>query len=361
MRKLLVLGMALALVAGTAYAAPNVYNNTQKGSLVFLPDIDVRAGKTTIVRLVNDGDNAIYVKCYFMDFEKNRTDFAFPMTPRQAVWFDAATGDGSVNANGMPPQGRLTGELICFAVNIQEAPIVHNHLAATATVMDFAGGSAYEYTGAAFYYWGGAPAPALINGQVSQDLPLNGTVYDMCGKYLIGQFSPTGAVLTTNRGDAMFLQNRLVVSSCTQDLRQDYNIHVTKLNFDIWNAHETKFTGAWDCADSWHETILGGKYLVKGAQPQNFTAASLGTGAAYYRVEGQKSTQCDNIAQWKQIDGTATKAEAVGLVGVQSTLIDLDGVVVAVGTNLNQAGTELTGIKGKVRYNPGVGTVEGRR
>ena len=141
--KLLVFGLATALSAGIAHAAPNVSSNTQKGSLLVFPDIDVRAGRTTLVRLVNDGDLSIYIKCLYQDFENNRSDFAIQLTARQAVWFDAATGDGSIFANGLPSQGRRTGELKCFATDMQENQIVHNHLAGTATVMDFVAGTAY--------------------------------------------------------------------------------------------------------------------------------------------------------------------------------------------------------------------------
>ena len=152
------------------------------------------------------------------------------------------------------------------------------------------------------------------------------------------------------RGTATSLQNRLVVASCTEDLRQDWAPVTTKLNFDIWNANEVKFTGTYECANSWHEVLLGGASLVKGANPRTFTAASLGTVAGYYRVEGVKSVVCDNLPPWRDV------TEAVGLVGVQSSLIDLDGVVVGVGSTLNLAG----GRSGTIKYNPSAMTPERR-
>ena len=324
MRKSFVLAVVLALGAGTALAAPAVYNHTQKGSLLIFADIDVRAGKATIINVTNDGDSSVALKCVYVDFEKNRTDFVIGITPHQSVWFDAATGAGSITVAEFPTEGRLTGALTCFAVGNADTQMAYNHLIGNAEVMDFIAGTIYKYNAAAFY----RPADGTRPGE----LVLNGYQYDACGQYLIAQFTPVGAVRETPAGTVATLQNRLVVASCTQDLSQDYVLHTTKLQFDVWNANEVKFTGAWDCADSWHEVILGGPTLVRGNAPKTFTAARLGTSTAYYRVQGVKSTQCDYVAPW----GTTT--EAVGLVGVQSTLVDINGVVVAEGTSLNLAG-----------------------
>ena len=49
MRKLCLLGLALAF-AGNAYAAPNVTNATQKGSLLIWPDIRIDNGWNTLIR-----------------------------------------------------------------------------------------------------------------------------------------------------------------------------------------------------------------------------------------------------------------------------------------------------------------------
>src|SRR5262245_13367252 len=106
MRKLCVLGIALAM-ASSAFAAPNVTNVTQKGSLLIWPDIrvdpvfgvfgGVEGTWDTLVRISNDGSLDVDVICYWMDGNKNRVDFILTVTKNQAVWFNAFTGNGSTN------------------------------------------------------------------------------------------------------------------------------------------------------------------------------------------------------------------------------------------------------------------------
>jgi hypothetical protein len=101
MRKLFAVAIALAM-AGTAFAAPNVTNVTQKGSLLVFPDIRIDDGWNTLVRLQNDGSLDVDVLCYWMDGNKNRVDFIIPLTRNQAIWFDARTGIGSYQVNTFP-------------------------------------------------------------------------------------------------------------------------------------------------------------------------------------------------------------------------------------------------------------------
>jgi hypothetical protein len=131
----------------------------------------------------------------------------------------------------------------------------------------------------------------------------------------MGQFSPSGS---TAPGNQVYANTTLDVSSCRQDLRQDYYRNDTKLQFDVWKYDETRLTGAYHCGNSFAETTLDG---IKTA-PQNFSAALLGD-AAYYRVQGVKSTQCGS-------------SDNAGLVGIQTSLIPGMG---AVSTELAAANT----------------------
>ena len=201
-------------------------------------------------------------------------------------------------------------------------------------------GAAYEYTAAAFMARAGGPGdPGTIL--------LNNTNYDSCYQYLYGQITPAGQTIT---GGADVLQNRLALASCYQDLRQDYNIYITKLNFEIWNIAETKFGGSsiWDCADSWHETILG-------IQPGIWKSSNMDTfnnlaGPLVYRVSMASPTQCGTAypTGWLRTGATVLPAPLTGLIGIQSTTLAVtnvagDGSIQAVGTNLNGKGARTNG------------------
>lgn len=359
MRKLFVLGTAVVLAASTAYAAPNVVNNSQKGSLLILTDIDVTANRTTIVRMVNDGDADVKVKCVYVDQGnntditkitwKNWSDFVITLTPRQPVWFDAKTGWGSSGpgtANSFPTAASAAdkGELICFAItNTERNKRKFNHLAATATVMDFVDGDAYEYTAHAFYARN-LTADATI-------LALDGNEYDLCPTYLLGQFGPVTNTVQLGGGRAFAVTlNRVAISSCFQQPKQDNAPVFTKLEFEVWNKHEVKFTGAYKCVDSWWDTYLdqdpeGGTVISGMYNRTNFSYGQLGTDSAYYRVSGVSSIRCAPLT-----------TVAVGLLGTQSSRLTLTpGGVALVGTNVNHAGTKV----GSISWALGSETEEG--
>ncbi len=319
-RNLLLTGitLAFALVSQTGMAANA--NTTQKGSLLIYPKIDVRNGTSTWVRMVNDSKDPVTVKCYYMDVDKHRVDFEFPLTKNQPVLFDAATGYSTSRSMNAFPQGTGYpgyGELVCFAVSDDGTSLdSHNQLSGTATVAETRSGvanGASEYSAWSFRYNSGSDngnGNGNGNGHNlgSGDLVLSGkqNAYDSCPAYLIGQFSPA---LSPAQGRQAYAATTIDISSCSQDLRQDFERNYTKLQFDVWKYDETRLTGAYHCANSFAETTLDG---VKTA-PQNFSAALL-RDAAYYRVQGVKSTQC-------------TDSKPTGLVGIQTTQISGLGAV----------------------------------
>lgn len=303
---------ALAISSSTVFAANA--NVSQKGSLLIFPKINVNDSYTTWVRIVNDGLVPVTVKCYYMDVNKNRNDFEFVLTKNQPFVFNAADGDSpqpiAQGANAFPA-GVGIGELVCFAVNDDGTALRQfNNLAGTATVVKDAFG-AVEYNAWAFKANTASPG--------SGDLLLNGTAYDTCPAYLFGQFSPTGspAPWAGRYGDTY-----IDISSCKQDLRQDYSWNYTKLQFDVWRYDETRYTGAYECANSFFEDYLDGIRVM----PQNFSNRLL-KGPAYYRVQGVQSTQCAN-------------STATGLVGVQTSFLPFDMVAAELGAGnaVNTAG-----------------------
>jgi len=408
MRKLFVAGLALAM-ASSAYAAPNVTNVTQKGSLLIFSDIRVDdafgnlAGApaappfNTLVRIQNDGSSDIDLKCYWMDGHKNRVDFILPVTKNQAVWFDARTGRGSLQvnpfptgaANGFTANNRhpflevggaagivapatnfATGDgfgpyrrglLACWVIDGgAQNQVKWNHISGTATVYNIA--TAYEYNAYAFYVPTGTDLQPV---GVAGTLNLNGLEYDACPLYQIGQFTPVVAngagnpaqfvAGAFNPGTVPVQWNRLAVTGCNLNLNQDWTPVWTKLQFDVWNAEEVKFTGAFECADSWHETDFrpgtvaqnngvptpGVPGFIDGfdAAAQNFDANTLATYSARYRVQGVKSSQCDRTKGTSNDTVAAVSTQAVGIVAVQSTVLQNGtGTTDLVGTTLAAAG-----------------------
>ncbi|MGE3844197.1 MAG: hypothetical protein AB7I50_21705 [Vicinamibacterales bacterium] len=338
-----VIALVACLVVGTtAQAAPNVTNASQKGSLLVFPDIRVDTGWNTLIRIQNDGARDAYMKCYWLDGNKNRVDFTISLTRDQAIWFDAATGHGTLQVNPFPigaangftagnrhpflapgfgPYRR--GMLTCWAIENASAQhqVKWNHFSGTATVYNAQNG-AYEFGAFGFFAPIGTDLEPI---GISGTLNLNGLQYDACPLYLMGHFTPAPL--------APF--NRLAVTSCSLNLNQDWIPVFTKLQFDVWNQEEVKFTGAYECADSWHDTtfqpgtvgqIDGTNPIVPGfvdgidAAGENFAFATLGAFAARYRVQGIQSAQCDR-AKADRSTVAAVKTQAVGLLGVQSALV----------------------------------------
>jgi hypothetical protein len=366
--RVLVMSAVLGVLASSAYAAQNVANTSQKGSLLIFPLIDLRAGNTTIIRLANDANVPVDVKCYYVNQTKFRRDFQFRLTKKQAISFDARTGSADVIGN-LPPfptdtglfpnitstpvrlANPFLGELICFAVNpAGAAQISHNHLSGTAVVGNNRAGviivesdalvldptpvfrHSVEYTAWAFTARGvplGAPVGAPGN------LVLSGAhgAYDACPAYNIVHLTPTFTL-----GMSAVVNQRIGVSTCAQDLRQDFTPHYTKLELHIWNAHEVKFTGSWECADSTHSFILSEVDTL----PDNLSRETLGTNAAHMQIRGVASTQCS----------TPVPTEAVGLVAVSARVISLvdDGDIPLHGTTANSAGVHA--IPGFVLWDP---------
>jgi len=380
---------ALALAA-PASSAPNVANVTQKGSLLVFPLVAVEPQGSTLVRLQNDGASDVDVKCYWLEWNKHRVDFIIPLTRNQAVWFDASTGNGTLQVNPFPrtaangftagnrhpfsqtadgfsPSG--IGMLACWAIDgAAQNQVKWNHLSGTATM--YRPDLAFEYSAYAFAVPTGTDLTPV--GTTPGTLPLNGLVYDACPLYQIDQLSPGGAATP---GGIDTGSSYLFMTSCTLNLNQDWAPVWTKWQFDVWNEDEVKFTGAYECADSWHGTDLREGSIQRtdtGVAPvgvvsyafldgldagaQNFASQTLGTYAARYRVQGVKSPQCDRTkpASGPGSSVAAVTTEAVGLLGVRLSE--------KVSANPSYFGTTLTGagkMNGAIKWDPEGAVPEG--
>jgi hypothetical protein len=324
--------LAATLLSSPALAAKNVANTSQKGSLLIYPaiDIDPEDNSDTLIELSNDQNFPIQIECYYVNERKDRADFDFLLTGKQTASWDVLTGNGTIAAPQFPSGGLFAGnpnrgELVCFAVGFAVAhQLAFNHLTGTATVIHLDDTDALQ-TAQAFRYnaWAFAaegtvapPADYTVQGTAGQ-LILSGNgdgTYDACPFYNIANFMP-GEGLAPGSGSTLggvyTIDNDLSVVSCNQDLRQDFQLHLTKLQFTVWNANENSFTGAYACADSVEKLPLDpldGSFT----NITNFTFPVLRTANARFQVQGVASSQCPG-------------SENAGLLGVLTSSIGLNG------------------------------------
>jgi hypothetical protein len=318
------LAASLLTTSAGAQTSPNVANTSQKGSVLVFPKIDLHEGTNTLVRIHNDGNSNVWVKCFWMNGTKFNRDFSFLITRKQPVWIDAGSGRGTKSVPEFPagelgwykPGDPFAGELKCWVTNAEGTDqLRYNHLAGTATVYGDSG--AYEYNSWNFKALTGGPLSVVGTGGLINH---NGVEYDFCPQYLHDSFIPATAVEGWGATD-------LSVASCNQDFRQDFDFEFTKLQFTVWNEQEVGFTGAYQCIDSWFETFLE-RVEHNG---RLFSFANLKTPVARYQVEGVASTQC-------------VGSKSVGLVGIQSSQFGSD----LVGSNLNSAGVK----PGFIKWDP---------
>ncbi len=367
--------LAAALFSTAALAEQNVANTSQKGSLLIFPLIDVRTatGETTdtVVDLSNDANTGIWMNCNYINDHKGRVDFHFFITAKQSISWDVASHHGNIFPPPFPTNGSFAqgdarvGELICFAVNGAHSQQVRfNHLTGVATVVQQEEDSvqpkhAFKYNAWAFTARSTPGVPPPPDGTpvgTAGDLQLTGGglgTYDACPQYLIANFSPGGlndAGAPNTLGPITFIDNDLAISSCDQDLRQDFHINLTKLRFEIWNEAEQEFTGAYQCADS--VLTFGvddpGDQIPVNFDLDTFTYATLQTRNARVEIDGVPSAQCP---------GSAT----AGLVGVLTTSSGIgtpetgpsEGEDAEIGNTIHGAGN----LPGFVLWDPASGTV----
>jgi hypothetical protein len=321
--------LAAALCARPTLAAQNVANTSQKGSLLVFPliTIDPVDLDDTFIEVSNDETGPVHIECSYVNEAKGRVDFDFTLTAKATASWDAFFGDG-IGAPPFPTNGTFTpanpnrGELVCFATDAGGAnQIAFNHLTGTATVVkaDDADAlqtkQAFRYNAWSFIARNAAGLPQSDN--VIQGTPgvlqltggLAGT-YDACPAYNIANFNPNGA---TDASSTIATQdNDLSVVSCNQDLRQDFVLHLTKLQFTTWNENENSFTGSYQCIDSVDTVGLSGADNPALVAPSNFDFSTLRTPNARFQVQGVASTQCP-------------KSETAGLLGVLTSSLGIGG------------------------------------
>lgn len=326
-RKLATVSLAVFLVlafAAMASAAFDVASTSKKGSLLVFPkviNVGAEGAETTqtYIFIGNDATTNTYVKCYWMDENQSIEDFEFVITANQPIVFSTASNDYG------PTLGpNRAGALTCWAEKLSSTGDylqfqAFDHLYGYAMIHSAV--ADVFYNAYSFAMFGATAAKDLAaQGFCTADtcnLLINGLTQptiaaglDACPKYLVTNFvtgwddNATPAPLLGNyRAD-------LALWPCKQDLRQDRKPTCTKAKFDVWNGHEVKFTGAYQCFKCYFEGILedigttpgytngGAKYgglIGKGPAfgADKFWGSRLKTHVARLRVQGIASSVCD--------------------------------------------------------------------
>lgn len=358
----LVMVVALVGMVSMSSANQNVATTSQKGSLLIFPKIVVQglndgAGlkapgsklgqgpgyADTYITIGNDYFKEVWLKCYWVDSDQQVEDFMFRLTPNQPVVFRASDGYGEPEIT-VPPFGASKGELKCWAVNAAgDQQISFNHLYGNAIIIQ-------ENAGVVYNAWS-FTAHANLNDVVGTGGTLlltgNAGAYDACPQYLVTNF------ITADTDEADAINPDLTLAPCQQDLRQDRVPTCTKAKFDIWNANETKYTGAYQCLKCWYEGFLDGiGPATVGFGGDKFTEDSLHSDIARFRVQGIPSSVCKfgtgAFAKCPAGNGVATPFVGVMLYA-EKVLGDGGGILPFAGYTPYGAGLDGTGF---IKWDP---------
>jgi hypothetical protein len=132
-------------------------------------------------------------------------------------------------------------------------------------------------------------------------LDLDGKEYDQCASALVGQFIPTYHPVAQGVN-----RTQVSVANCHEDLRQDWDAHITKLTYKIWNANEVSYTGAHECMGAWYESDLGVAF-------PHFQYKTLKTDTAYFRATPTASKLCNQGSQKTAMEGDIGVDSVVGV------------------------------------------------
>lgn len=333
-----VLGLA---VCGSAWAqtpttqvadGPGRVSSSTKGSLLMYSKVELRwnaAGgltQDTILEMTNDYPGKVCVQLYFVNGDEpldpifagsppmqvaegepgwNWVDCSFCLTQNQPTYWSAATGlpagcqpwsildpDGG-SGHGRPDpknpgQRMLRGFVYAWAVDNAGCQIRWNHLSGSATLVNYADTTAWEYNA-----WSYQVQEAFAHGAMAGDrcgrINMNGLVYAAPYDALLFNFFASGSTAFSSGSNMVSVDTSLTLHPATADLRQDSKGPITtKAHFDIWNQNEAGRSGTTRCITCWDQTLLS-QY----ANPNNFLIGNLGTDKGKARIHGMRSDVCD--------------------------------------------------------------------
>ncbi|MCP3903782.1 MAG: hypothetical protein GY715_09120 [Planctomycetes bacterium] len=313
-----------ATVEVIANPPPSRGDPSEKGSLVLFSKIDIRWDSNggllqdTFLSLTNDFPEDVLIQTYFINGDPpleadpitgerahpgwNFVDNRFPLTGDQPTYWSALTGQPAAGGlapftsldPGFPP-GRpvgdgtgdrmLRGFAVAWAVNPQGGQIRWNHLKGEGTIVDYLGGSAWEYGTTNFKAVAGnhgdpVGTPGIIR--------LDGAEFVEAFDLLLFSFHASGSAAFSGPRQVL-VEPDLTIQPVPADLRQETAGPVTtKADFSVFNGNEVKFSGAHRCVTCWDQTLLG-DYGV----PNHFLLQHLQTDHGKARIDGKASQVCD--------------------------------------------------------------------
>jgi len=340
--------VALTGVASAQAPRPRV-SSTQKGSLLIYSKIEIKwdlngdVTQDTILDMSNDYPADVVVKGYFINgdleleqrcsgepcgdgiddtviqtFEPgwNTADCKFTLTANQPHFWSAVDGsdkcqsftvldsDGRLDPETQGSSRILRGYALFYAVKfIAEAPehgqfveIRWNHLKGDAVLVNYANGTAWEYNAWAFQAHQSTSGEAPHGGPLrrpSGQLDLDGVEYDIPFSELTLDFYGTGTTALSGGDQTVMTDTDLTVHAVSADLRQDgCGPVLTKIEAEIWNEFETKFSGTRRCICCWDQTMLS-NWVRSEAIPNHFKRSTLRTDKGKARLKGVGSDECD--------------------------------------------------------------------
>jgi hypothetical protein len=323
-----------------------------KGSLLVYPNVELRwdaAGnliQDTFLSLNNDFTEDVWILAYLVSETCTNRNNDFVLTHNEAAYWSAATGlpkglsRWTVLAEPYEdPEGSgefiSRGFVVLWAINPDHEEIRWNHLHGQATIVNYADGSAWEYSAWAFrtdcVEHGDQPLDCIDfdpNGACCEaqvipgNLDFDGFQYDITPDRLLLSFIASGAEAFSITGSTTVTHDTdLTLLVMDQDLRQEsLGPYVTKAQFDIWNANEVSFSGLDYCVTKWDQTLFS-------RFGSHFLRENLQTDAGRARIDGLASVLCP-----ESVDAA--------MIGVANRVLEIDGARALSGSSLWISGRE---------------------
>lgn len=390
-------------------------------------DADGTLIQDTFLDLSNDADrDGVDIQAYFVngdlpiaeetddsgnvirEFEPgwNTADCRFRLTKRQPHFWSAARGGVNPEGSGCQPftvlddNGRpdpetggrtriLRGFVVMWAVGFVELPteelppdlppdifgfpgvwteIRWNHLKGDGLIVNYAEGSAWEYSA-----WA-AQARNPSNQELPFPIPgtnepgvllLDGLEYDLLPSELLLDFYASGSTALSRGGVTVSVDTELTLHPMTLDLRQDgVGPVLTKAEIEIFNENESKFSGTRRCICCWDSTLLS-QYVRTEAIPNHFLRTVLRTDKGSARIDGVASSECDyretcgveRTTEMIEIQNNHGLDDGVPLLGLASKRVAFSGAQ----SKVDVAGMNLPGLglqTGVIVYDAPVGSGE---
>lgn len=363
LRKLAVVTVVAGLLLAGANAQERV-SVCEKGSLLVFPKVELRwdaAGnliQDTFISLTNDYTEDVAVLIYFVSEACTQRNNDIYLSHNEPTWWSSATGlpkgVSPFTVLGDPisdPEGSgeliLRGFIVLWAIDMDHQQIRWNHLTGEATIVNYAGACAWEYSPYAFAAHNvnhgevvGTAGEILI-GDPDPAVPQ----YDWAFNTLLLDFFAADSMAFSGGGVVVAHDTDLTLLILDMDLRQETEgPYTTKADFMIWNEDEVSFSGMEYCITKWDESLLSS---IGG----HFDIDNLHTDKGKARIDGVASIVCD-----VDVDPTDGPCGAhpddvcsmdVALLGVAVKVLDFSGLVTGTalaGTTLVGAGYECTSI-----------------